>query len=120
MRKGFTMVELLAVFTLMGAILIFSMPYITSLIKKNSNQSYEGFKNTIYLATESYVANNSNIKIQKGSSKTIYLKDVIESGYLKSDLKNPKNNRKVSDMPNARVLAIKDSSGVLSFELVEV
>ena len=47
MKKGFTMVELLAVFTIMGVIMLLSIPHITSLLKKNSEQSYETFLSNI-------------------------------------------------------------------------
>lgn len=123
MKKGFTMVELLAVFTLMGAILIISMPKITSLLKKNEESSYTSFKNTICIAAEAYVVNNK-VSIANGSSKNIEISTLISSGYLKSDLKYPlkspingKKNEKVSTMSNKTVAMIKDGEGILSCDL---
>ena len=118
MKKGFTMVELLAVFTLLGILLLFSVPQITSMLKKGSNESYESFKKNIYLATESYIV-EEKVAISNGSSANIYLTDIIAKGYLKSTLVNPKTNKKISTMTTARVLAKKNNEGILSFEFFE-
>ncbi|MBD9085354.1 prepilin-type N-terminal cleavage/methylation domain-containing protein, partial [bacterium] len=45
MKKGFTMIELLAVFTLTGIILLISFPQITSLLKKSNEEEYQTFLN---------------------------------------------------------------------------
>ena len=118
MRRGFTMIELLAVFTLLGIIVLFTMPQITSMLKKGNDKSYEQFKKTVYIATESYVV-EKKISIANGSSTNIYLKDLMNDGYLKSTLVNPNNNKKVSELTSARVLVKKNSDGILSYEYFE-
>ena len=123
MKKGFTMVELLAVFTLMGVLLIFFMPKITSILKKNEESSYTSFKNTICIASEAYVVNNK-VSIDKGTTKNIAISTLINSGYLKSDLKYPlkspisgRKNERVSTLGSKTVAMIKDSDGILSCDL---
>ena len=117
MKKGFTMIELLAVFTLLGIILVITLPKMTSTLKKSDSNSYEAFKKTIYIATEAYVADNVTIK--KGDSTSISLKTIIDSGYLKSNLTNPKTSKKVSSMTSSYIIVKKNNEGILSFELHE-
>lgn len=117
MKKGFTMIELLAVFTLLGIILVITLPKMTSTLKKSDSNSYEAFKKTIYIATEAYVADNVTIK--KGEAKNIALSTIIDSGYLKSNLVNPKTNKKVSQMTQTSVRVAKNNEGILSYTLDE-
>lgn len=118
MKKGFTLIELLAVFTMIGLILLFCAPQITSMLKKGEDESYKSFEKDIFLATESYVV-EEKININSGSATNIYLKDVISKGYIKSTKVNPKTNKKISEMTNAKILVKKDSDGILSYELQE-
>lgn len=115
MKKGFTMIELLAVFTLLGIILLITLPKMTATLKKSDKSSYDNFIKTIELATEAYVADNVTIK--KGEAKIIPLSTIINSGYLKSNLKNPKDNKKVSQMTQTSVRVAKNNEGILSYEL---
>ncbi len=121
MKRGFTMIELLAVFTMLGIILIFALPNITSLLKKNSNQEYETFEKSLFLGCEDYIVSN-NISVSQDSITTIYIKDIINSGYLKSSIVNPKNNKKLKDMnlDKARITVTKDSNNVLIYDAFEL
>ena len=118
MKKGFTMIEMLAVFTLLGILILITLPQITSLLKKGNNESYEEFKNDIYTATEAYIV-DKRIMISNGSSINIYLIDVINDGYLKSTLVNPNTNNKIIDETYTRIIVSKDNNGVLSYQLLE-
>lgn len=117
MKKGFTMIELLAVFTLLGIIILITLPKMTATLKKSDKSSYDNFIKTIELATEAYVADNVTIK--KGETKNIALSTIIDSGYLKSNLKNPKDNKKVSQMTQTSVRVTKNNEGILSYTLDE-
>ena len=118
MKKGFTMIELLAVFTLLGIILVITLPKMTATLKKSDKSSYDNFIKTIELATEAYVTDN-RIIIENGSSTSLYLKDIIEGGYLKSSLVNPSTNQKISNAIYTRIIASKDNNGILSYQLIE-
>lgn len=116
MKRGFTMVELLAVFTLTGVILLLSLPKLTSMLKKSNDEEYQKFLSSIYIATEAYVTNND---IEVPTSVTIG--DLISSGFLKSTLVNPKNNKTVADQSNIdkKVMITKNSDNVLNYSLQE-
>lgn len=117
MKKGFTMIELLAVFTLLGIILVIALPKMTSLLKKSDDGSYKSFVKTIEIATEAYVVDNMVIK--KGESKNIQLNVLINNGYLKSNLKNPRNKQKVSSMTNSYITVSKNNDGILTYQFHE-
>ncbi len=117
MKKGFTMIELLAVFTLLGIILLITLPKMTATLKKSDKSSYDNFIKTIELATEAYVVDN--VTIINGEEISIPLSTMIDSGYLKSNLKNPKDNKKVSEMEQFVVLIKKNNDGILSYKLNE-
>jgi len=115
-NKGFTMIELLAVFTVIGIILIMAIPQITSLLKTSNEQEYETFLDNIYIACEGYI-NDQNIKIE--SQTEITFKQLIEKGFLKSTLINPDNNLKLSDEKNInkKILVTRNEDNVLEYEL---
>lgn len=118
MKKGFTMIELLAVFTITGIILLMAMPEITSLLKKSNNDKYETFKNNLYIACEAYIE-GENIEIT--NEKEISLKTLIDNGYLKSTTINPKNDSKVSDSinKNKKIIVTKDENNILKYKFNE-
>lgn len=116
--KGFTMIELLGVFTVAGIILLIAIPQITSLLKTSNEQEYEAFLNNIYIATEAYVE-DQNIKVEQNSTTEIALIQLVSSGFLKSTLVNPNNNKKVSESPNAdkKVIISINEDNILEYEL---
>lgn len=115
-NKGFTMIELLAVFTVIGLILIMAIPQITSLLKTSNTQEYETFLDSIYIACEGYI-NDQNIEIT--NQYEVSIKKLIETGFLKSTLINPENNLKLSDEKNMNkiILITKNEDNVLEYEL---
>ena len=121
MKKGFTLVELMAIFTLLGIILVITIPQITSLIKKSGGESYQSFEESIKMATEAYITDKKIEVVKNGPAKIIYIKDIIASGYLKSNLKNPKTNQKLKDMDltKVRVSVNKNNDGVLSIDFID-
>ena len=117
MKKGFTMVEILAVFTITALILIVSVPFITGLLKKGNDSSYQDFKDTVFIAAEAYIQDEGIVVTQDIS--TITIGDLVTSNYLKSTLVNPNNNKKVLDEVNKQIIikVNKDDENVLNFEI---
>lgn len=117
-KRGFTLIELLAVFTIMGIILLLSIPQITSLLKKSNDTSYESFLKNVSLACEAYV---EDIGYNNIPTKTITIKTLVDNGYLKRTITNPKNNRPISDNVNMKkeIKINKDSENILICKLQE-
>lgn len=97
-NRGFTLVELIAVITLLSAIILVTVPVIINTIKKNDLKLSEGFENALKQAAEFYVERNrdnfpdlNNI----GGNIEIPTEDLVKAGYLKQDLENPIDNSSV-------------------------
>lgn len=60
MKKGFTLIELIGVITLIAIVGLLSFVAINNLLKNYDNKTNEQNINTIYLATETYLANNKD------------------------------------------------------------
>ncbi len=113
------MIELLAVFTITAIILLISVPYITNMIKQGDTNAEENFLNDVYIATEAYVQEEGIVITTDATYVTI--DELLKSGYLKSDLINPNNNKKVKDEENKKIQikVYKNEENILQFEMVE-
>lgn len=117
-KSGFTLVELLAIFTITAIILLMVIPNITSMLKKGNEQEYQRFLKDVSVACEAYVQ-DEEIIIEESGSATITIRDLINSKFLKSTLVNPKNNKKVLDNDNLdkQITITKDDDGALQCQL---
>lgn len=117
MKKGFTLVELLAVVTIMGVILLISVPNITKQLKKTNSNRYSEFVEDLFLATESYlVEHNNSIDLSNGE-KSISVEKLVKSGYFKSTTINPKTNKKVN--LESYVIASLNSDNTYKFKYID-
>ena len=112
-KKGFTLVELLGIVAIIAAILAFVVPSVIGMLKRDEEKEYQRFLTDINLATESYVQlninNYPNLAIT-GGTYTISMKALIEDGYIKSTMTNPKTNLKVSVNDTIKVTRQFDGS----------
>ena len=124
-NKGFTMVEILAVFTLTAIILLITVPLITGMLKKGDDTAYEEFKNTIFIAVEAFTNDETTEFTVPANScgtnqiATLTIGDLVSSGYLKSTVINPNNDKKVLDEVNKKLVikVCRDDENVLNFEI---
>ena len=97
-NRGFTLVELIAVITLLSAIILVTVPVIINTIKKNDLKLSEYFENSLKQAAEFYVERNRDIFPDLnniGGNIEIPTEDLVKAGYLKQDLENPIDNSSV-------------------------
>ena len=96
-KKGFTLVELLAVLFII--ILIGSLAFISINEKgeKFKDMSYEKFEEMIETAAKSYVAEDDKLinSLKRGETVTIKVQDLVESKYLSKNLKSPKTYEEI-------------------------
>ena len=86
--NGFTLVELLAVVTILGIILVAAVPAVNRWIGKSKTESLESQKKTLVMASESYAQSNSKyLPKNVGESVDIPIKNLKKSNYLKEDFK---------------------------------
>ena len=128
-RKGFTMIELLAVIVVLGIVLVITFPNMTDVFKSSNLKSEEAFVERISQSIDSYVTLNSSsigffedgtaIK-NYGSSdhsvnvykKTITMNTIISSNIITGkDYKNP-GNENVECNVNAEIEVYRDSDYV--------
>lgn len=79
-NKGFTMIELLAVVTIMGILMVVAVPAVTKYITKGRNQSTETMLKSTYEAAVNYMMEND--EIVGSSGLTINVSDLVSKQYL--------------------------------------
>ena len=115
-NKGFTMIEILAVFTITAIILLVVVPFVTSSLKDGDKKAKESFLNDLYIATEAYIQDDDLFVTE--NTTTVTIKELLESGYLKTTLVNPDNKKKLSDAENLNkvVIIYKDEENILQYK----
>lgn len=75
--SGFTLIEVLAVFTILAIILSIGLPELTKTIKNNDVKKCENFKKTVEMAAEVYYESKKNVVTP------ISVTELKQLGYLK-------------------------------------
>ena len=96
MNKGFTLVELLGVITILLIILVLAIPAVTRLISSSEDTIYDAQIDRILTATYDYSLKNTSILPDKYQKSYITLSELIYSGYV-DPLKNPKDDKLFPD-----------------------
>ena len=98
MKKGFTLIEMIAGLTILSVILMISVPQVTNMLKNEENNKYEQFLTEITLATETYISKKNDefpeLKIVNGTT-CINLEDIVGEHLLASSQKNTKTDESV-------------------------
>lgn len=88
-EKSFTLVELLAVIVILSIIMVLTGPKVVDLFSANKQKAYESQVQMLKKFTKQYVTEFSNDVVWVGDTANITVDDLIDSGYVKSDLTNP-------------------------------
>ncbi|MCI8545018.1 MAG: type II secretion system protein [Bacilli bacterium] len=112
-KKGFTLVELLGIVAIIAAVLAFVIPSVIGMLKRDDEKEYQRFLSDISLATESYIqlniSNYPDLAIT-GGSYTITMQELIENGYIKANMINPKTDRQINVSDTIQVIRKADGS----------
>ena len=89
-KKGFTLVELLAVIVILGIIITIFVPSVINLINENSTKIYANKEKILKNAAEDYVISNSSFVLPDGTNpeKYISMNTLISSNMMSSVLDN--------------------------------
>lgn len=97
--NGFTMIELLGIITIIGVLLVMTVPSLTNTLKNSEEKTYENFSDNLLIAAETYVENNPerfpSLKVAGGRA-VITVQDLITNGLIKKTVVDPKTGTEVS------------------------
>ena len=98
-KKGFTLVELIAVVAFIAVVVLIATPNIINQIKRNKKNRYQEFMGDLCLAAEAYINHTDKANELQNTNDYIILNisDLIAGGYVKSTLKNPETDERVAD-----------------------
>ena len=86
-KKGFTLVEILAVVVILGIIMVISVPAVSKWIDRGKAESKESQKSTLVMAAQSYAQGNSTVLPKAiGQTTIITAKELKNANFLKEDL----------------------------------
>ena len=88
-RKGFTLVELLAVIVILALLLVISVPAVSKWIDRSRKENLDSQKSMLVMATQSYIENHTeSLPKAVGESTKIKASDLTAINYLNSDIKD--------------------------------
>lgn len=87
MRKGFTLVELLAVVTLLSLIALLVVPNVLEQKEKKEKEVDEATKQVLYVDASNYIRDN-NYDIIPGNTYCIGISNLKNAGYTNVDTSN--------------------------------
>ena len=110
MKKGFTLVEMLAVITLLGLLALVIIPASEAIIKNSKNYSYNIQIQNIKNAMKNYASSNAfSMPTVNGDYVELTLGDLKREGFLEKEFKNPKNEKCFSDNIVLRITRVKNN-----------
>ena len=115
-KKGFTMIELIAVVVILGILSAISIAAYSKFVSKAKEQTEEQNKNLVVNAAKSYLESNTNIRPKEiGESVKIGLWELKNANYLKSLVYDKDGN---SCMDKSYVYVHRNSYGEYTYESV--
>lgn len=94
MKKGFTLIELIAVVAILGLIALIVYPSINSVIKSSQDDSYESQTKIIEKAAQAWALDNVNL-LPKDEVTVVCVSQLVEGGYISNeDVKDPRDTEK--------------------------
>ena len=117
MKKGFTLVELLAMIAILAVLALLTLPVINNSIDKQKEKVYEQNITTTKDALRNWANENVSALPEEGETLTITLGTLKDEGLVERNFKNPKTKKCYS---NSNSLQIKNTSGVYTYELNEL
>ena len=85
-RKGFTLIEMLAVVIILVLLIIIVFPSITNSVRNHSKKTDDLMFSMIKSATELYISDFTSIKKENGNNYCVPISNLVENDYLKSNI----------------------------------
>lgn len=113
MKKGFTLVEIMGVITILAIVLVIAVPGIVNTIRKVDLDKEERIKKDIFLATESYIQREKEKVSFIGVTACININILIDEEYLSY------NNIKDIDNIKEKSIKIIKENDIYKYELLD-
>ena len=116
-KKGFTLVELLAVIIILSLVLVIAVPSVNKYIKQSKEKAYDAQISTIIEAAQAYASTNLELLPNRENiSVKVTLGQLKSSGLIKEEVKNPNDDKYFDD---ALTIEIKKNKENYIYEVVE-
>ena len=116
-KKGFTLVELLAVIIILSLVLVIAVPSVNKYIKQSKEKAYDAQISTIIEAAQAYASTNPELLPNRENiSVKVTLGQLKSSGLIKEEVKNPNDDKYFDD---ALTIEIKKKGETYTYDIVE-
>ncbi len=95
-KKGFTLVELLGVITILGVIALIIIPVVENSNKRIKKKAYDKQKDAIILALKDYRTSSPEL-FYSTDTVTLTLGELKNLGFIDYDLRNPRTEECISN-----------------------
>jgi len=116
MKKGFTLVELVAAIIILTVIGAIALPIVNSTIKNNKEKLYQAQLQEIEEATEKWAYKNRDLLPNNSETVTITILELKKAGLLPLDIRNPKDGEL---LPNDMEVTITLKNNVYVYNVNE-
>ncbi len=112
-KKGFTLVELLAVIVILALLALVANSSVTNVVRNSKSDLYNAQLELIESAAKTWGAENLDKLPEDGKCSYITLKNLKKYGLLEGDVVNPKTNKNFSDNMYIKITSKVNSEGFL-------
>jgi len=96
-KNGFTLIELMAVVTILVVLSLIIVPIVDKNVKKSKEKMYDVQIDNMRIAGQIYYSDNILLKPIEGDYSFVKLAFLIENNYIEADVKNPKTGEPFSE-----------------------
>lgn len=97
-KKGFTLIELMAVITILVILSLIIVPLVDRSVKKSKDDMYRIQVENIRLAGEGYFSDHVTSRPSMGSYCSVSLAELVSEGYINGDVVNPKTGQSFGEL----------------------
>ena len=97
-KKGFTLIELMAVVTILVILSLIIVPIVDKNVKRSKDDMYKIQVENIRMAGVGYFSDNVSSRPSVGSFCSVPISILVDQGYISGDVVNPKTGESFGDI----------------------